>query len=138
VAEDQGADNSGKGRKDKSKRKIAGVDVERGESVILVARPAISAVWYRYLITLGIYGFWRSHDVSIVTDRRVLVGKGIVSRKETSLPYARINDASYVRKGLYAYCEVAATHRGRGYVERIGPLSSRQARRFTAEVLARS
>jgi hypothetical protein len=137
VAKDHGADNSGKGRKEKKKR-IAGVDVEHGESVILVARPAISAVWYKYLITLGFYGFWRSHDVSVVTDRRVLVGKGIVSRKETSLPYSRINDASYVRKGLYAYCEVASTLRGRGHVQRIGPLSSRQARRFTAEVLARS
>ncbi len=136
MAEDRVAERTGKGRK--GKRKIAGVDVERGEEVVLVARPAISAVWYKYLFTLGLYGFWRSHDVSIITNRRVLVGKGIVNRKETSLPYARINDASYVRKGLYAYCEVAATLRGRGHLQRIGPLSSRQARRFTAEILSRS
>ena len=40
--------------------------------------------------------------MSIVTDRRVLVCKGIVNRKEQSFPYSRINDAAYVRKGLYA------------------------------------
>jgi hypothetical protein len=137
VADDLARDNNGKGRKRK-KRRIAGVDIERGEAVIMVARPAISAVWYKYLITLGLYGFWRRQDVSIITDRRLLVGKGIVSRQEQSFPYARINDAAYVRKGLYAYCEIAATHRGRGHVQRVGPLPARQARRFTAEILARS
>jgi hypothetical protein len=136
VADDLAPDDNGKGRK--RKRRIAGVDVEHGEAVIMVARPAISAVWFRYLVTLGVYGLWRRHDVSIVTDRRVLVGKGIISRKEQSYPYARINDAAYVRKGLYAYCEIASTHRGRGHVQRVGPLTARQARRFTAEILARS
>jgi hypothetical protein len=136
VAEDFAPANGGKGRK--RRRRLAGVDVEHGETVIMVARPAISAVWYKYVITLGLYGLWRRHDVSIITDRRVLVGKGIVSRKEQSLPYGRINDATYVRKGLYAYSEVASTLRGRGHVQRVGPLSARQARRFTAEILARS
>jgi hypothetical protein len=136
VAEDVAPDNGGK--RGKRQKRIAGVDVEHGESVVMVARPAISAVWYKYLITLGVYGLWRSHDVSVITDRRVLVGKGIVSRKEQSLPYARINDASYVRKGLYAYSEIASTLRGRGHVQRVGPLSARHARRFTAEILARS
>jgi hypothetical protein len=136
VAEDLGPDSSAKGRK--GKKRFAGVDIERGESIVMVARPAISAVWFRYLITVGLYGFWRRRDVSILTDRRVLVGKGIVSRKELSFPYGRINDASYVRRGLYAYCEIASTLRGRAHVQRVGPLTSRQARRFTAEILARS
>lgn len=136
MAKDLAPDKSGNRKKDK--KRLAGVDIEHGESVIMVARPAISAVWYKYLITLGFYGLWRRHDVSIVTDRRILVGKGIINRKEQSFPYARINDAAYVRKGLYAYCEVASTHRGRGHVQRVGPLSARQARRFTAEILSRS
>ena len=92
MAEDFAPANGGKGRK--RRRRLAGVDVEHGETVIMVARPAISAVWYKYVITLGLYGLWRRHDVSIITDRRVLVGKGIVSRKEQSLPYGRINDAN--------------------------------------------
>ena len=54
MADDLAPDNNGKGRK--RKKRIAGVDVEHGESVIMVARPAISAVWYKYVITLGIYG----------------------------------------------------------------------------------
>jgi hypothetical protein len=34
--------------------------------------------------------------------------------------------------------KIASTHRGRGHVQRVGPLPARQARRFTAEILARS
>jgi hypothetical protein len=137
VADEPGAEPARKGRRGKG-RPAKGVDSEHGETVVLVARPAIAAVWPKYLITLGIYGLWRRQDVSIVTDRRVLVGKGIISRKEQSLPFARINDAVYVRKGLYAYCEIASTLRGRSHVQRVGPLSARQARRFTAEVVSRS
>jgi hypothetical protein len=137
VADELGAKTARKGRKGEA-RPSKGVDVEHGESVVLVARPAITAVWPKYLITLGLYGLWRRHDVSIITDRRVLVGKGIISRKEQSFPFARINDAVYVRKGLYAYCEIASTLRGRSHVQRVGPLSARNARRFTAEIISRS
>jgi hypothetical protein len=118
--------------------KVRGVDFERGETVIVVARPSIAAVWPRFALTLGLYGFWRRQNVSILTNRRVLIGRGIISRTEQSLPFARINDAVYVRKGLYAYCEVASTLRGRSHVQRIGPLSAHTARRFTEEIIART
>lgn len=106
--------------------------------MIVVARPSIAAVWPRFVVTLGLYGFWRRQNVSILTNRRVLIGRGIIFRTEQSLPLARINDAVYVRKGLYAYCEVASTLRGRSHVQRIGPLSAHIARRFTEEIIART
>jgi Bacterial PH domain len=120
------------------KNKVRGVDFEHGESVVLMARPSIAAVWPRYLITLGLYGLWRRQNLTVLTNRRVLVGKGIISRKEQTLPLARINDAVYVRKGLYAYSEIASTLRGRSHVQRVGPLAPRLARRFTQEITART
>jgi hypothetical protein len=103
----------------------------------MVGRPSLAVVWPKYLLTLGLYGLWRSRDVSVLTDRRVVVGKGIFSRSEHSILFRQINDVSYARRGLSAYCEVASMLRGRGHVQRIGPLSSRQARRMTDEINAR-
>lgn len=137
MPEDLGAENRPKGRKDKT-RSIRGIDVDHDEVVVMVARPSIAAVWPKYVITLGLYGLWRRQNITILTDRRVLVGKGIVSRTEQTLPLSRINDAVYVRKGLYAYCEIASTLRGRSHVQRVGPLSVRQARRLTREIIART
>jgi hypothetical protein len=127
---------SGQKAQEKKKQKIRGIDVERGETILMVARPAIAAVWYRYLATLGVYGLWRRQDVSVLTDRRVLVGKGIVRRTERSIPLANINDAVYSRKLFFAYCEISSTVRGRNHVLQVGPLTTRQARRLTQEVMA--
>jgi hypothetical protein len=123
--------------KSKKKKTVRGIDTERGETVLLVARPSIAAVWYRYVVTLGVYGLWRRQDLSVLTDRRVLVGKGILRRTEHSVPLANINDAVYQRKLFFAYCEISSTVRGRNHVQRVGPLSVRQARLFTQEILWR-
>jgi Bacterial PH domain len=113
------------------------VDVRHGESILMVSRPTILVVWPKYVLTLGLYGLWRKRNVSVLTDRRVLVGKGVFSRREHSIPIKEISDVAYVRRGLSAYCEVASMFRGRDRVERLGPLSSRQARRLTDEITAR-
>ena len=119
-------------------QRVRGVNVQNGESVLMVARPAIAAVWPRYLMTLGLYGLWRRQDISVLTDRRVLLGKGIISRREQSIPLTRIEDARYVRKGLFAYRDLESVVRGRSQVRRVGPLSARLARRFTDEIVART
>ena len=118
---------SGQKTDEKKKNKVRGIDVERGETVLMVARPSIVAVWYRYVITLGLYGLWRRQDLSVLTDRRVLVGKGIVRRTERSIPLRDINDAVYLRKLFFAYAEISSTVRGRNHVLQVGPLSVRQA-----------
>jgi hypothetical protein len=128
---------SGQKTDQKKKDKVRGIDVERGETVLLLARPSIAAVWYRYVITLGVYGLWRRQDLSVLTDRRVLVGKGIVRRTERSIPLHSINDAVYLRKLFFAYCEISSTVRGRNHVLQVGPLSARKARRLTQEIQGR-
>ena len=128
---------SKKGRRPEGQLEAHHVAVQQGESILMIGRPSIAVVWPKYLLTLGLYSMWRKRNVSVLTDRRVLVGKGILSRSEHSIPIREINDVTYVRKGLSAYCEVASMFRGRDRVERLGPLSSRQARRMADELRAR-
>jgi hypothetical protein len=114
------------------------VNLQTGESVVLVARPARAVVWPRYLWTLGVYGIWRKRHTFVLTDRRVLIGKGVFMRTERSIPLHRVDDAVYTRRGIAAYCDLHSVHRGQRHVEHIGPMSPFRAHRFTQEVLARS
>ena len=118
--------------------KTRGIKVQEGESVLLVTRPTIVAVWPKFLLTLGLYGFWHRRNTWVLTDRRVLIGKGIITRSESSIPLRSVNDAVYQRKGLFAYCEIASVRRGRPDVRRVGPLSIWRAHQFAQEILART
>ena len=118
--------------------KTRGIKVQEGESVLLVAHPAILAVWPKFLLTLGLYGFWHRRNTWVLTDRRVLIGKGIIARNESSIPLRSINDAVYQRKGPFGYCEIASVRRGRPDVRRVGPLPIWQAHQFAQEIVART
>jgi hypothetical protein len=127
-------------KKKKQKRErgpgsVRGLELQSGERLVLVARPWRLNRLLKYLYTLGLYGFWRKRNTFVLTDRRVLVGKGIFGRSERSIPLARIDDASYERRGLAGYADIVSFDRGGRRLERIGPLSPRRAKGFTTEVI---
>ena len=68
-----------------------------GEEVVLVAHPGRLATLPRIVLTLGLYSFWRKRDTSALTDQRILLGTGILGRRERSIPLAR-----HRRRGLHA------------------------------------
>lgn len=115
-----------------------GVRLQGEESVVLVGHPSLAKVWPKYLLTLGLYNLWRKRNVLVLTDRRVVTGKGIFSRTERSTGMSHIEGASYQRKGLSGYCVVDANVRGRHETHRLGPLSARKARDFTDEIVSRT
>jgi hypothetical protein len=116
-----------------------GLSLQPGESLVLWARPAPGVTWPKYLYTLGLYSFWRRRHTFVLTNKRILISKGIFARAERSIPLNRVDDASFVRRGLAAYCEVVVGGgRGSRRVERVGPLAARTARRFAQETQARS
>jgi hypothetical protein len=119
-------------------KKLRGIDLQPGETVIVMARPSRSVTWPKYLYTLGLYGIWRKRHMFVLTDRRILASEGVFNRSERSIPLSRIDDASFRRRGLAAYCDVVVTSRGPRRTERLGPLSSRAARRFAREVQSRT
>jgi hypothetical protein len=128
------------GQRDKSKRKVRreekafGLPLRDGESIVLVARPSILVTWPKYVYTLGLYGAWRKRHTAVVTSHRVLVNKGVFARSERSIPFDRIDDATFIRRGYAGYTDVRLARSNR--VERIGPFQPWQARRFTSEILA--
>jgi hypothetical protein len=134
------ADNSTTGgRRDRrSRRKLGGVMLMPGEEVVVVGRPGLSSCWWKYLATLGFYNAWRKRDLSVLTDRRVFTGRGVVSREEHSTPLARVESCSYVRRRLAGYCDIVAKVGTSSRRQRVGPLPPRTARRFAQELDART
>jgi len=58
-----------------AEEKSDGVFLQEGESLVMVARESRWLRLPRYLITLGLYGFWRKRKTAAVTDKRLLLEK---------------------------------------------------------------
>jgi hypothetical protein len=106
------------------------------EKVLVVGRPGIAVVWPKYLLTAGLYGLWHKRNVAVLTDQRVFLGKGLLSRSERSIPLRRVRRASYSRHGLAGYCDLSerTANTWEHSSTRIGPLRARTARRLVNEV----
>jgi hypothetical protein len=107
------------------------------EEVVLVARPGRVATFPKFVLTLGLYALWRRRDTSVVTDQRVLLGKGVMRRHERSIPLSDVQDVTFARRGLSSYADLTFRDRRFGGVKRIGPMSPRTAHRFAREILRR-
>jgi len=135
----------GRRRKDAREARRHGAAVDRslrsqlfdGEQVVLVARPGRIATLPKLVATLGMYSFWRRRDSSVLTDERVLLGKGFLRRSERSIPLAAIDDVAFARSGLNSYADVSFHGQRTHGVKRIGPMSPRTAHRFAREMLRR-
>jgi hypothetical protein len=73
----------------------------------------------------------------LVTNQRVLLGRGVFVRTERSIPFRRVENAVYVRLGPAGYCDVNYTTHTSRLTERLGPLSPPRARQFTNAINAR-
>ncbi len=106
----------------------------REEEVQRVARPSRLLSAGKYLFSLGLYGLWRRRNTAVVTNRRLLLGRGVINRRERSIPRSKILDATFTRRGLSSYTEIVVNgSRGRELV-RVGPLTPQQARKFAADL----
>ena len=117
-------------QKTKKKEKVPGISLQPGEALVVVARPGLAACWYKYLTTLGLYQIWHKRDLSVLTDRRVFTGRGVISREEHSTPLRTIDYCSYFRRGLRGYCDITARVGTRDRRQRVGPITPRAARIF--------
>ena len=128
---------SGRESEQSSESKMRGLPLQDQEEVVLAASPSRGANFYKYIYTLGLYGIWRRRDTAVVTNRRLLLGRGVFNREEHSISMNRVEGARYVRRGMNSYAQLTINDRGRRKVERVGPMSARAARRFVAEVIER-
>jgi PH (Pleckstrin Homology) domain-containing protein len=123
-------------RRQRRQGRRLGLPLGPGESVVLVARPSLFVTWPKYVLTLGLYGVWRKRETAVVTNRRILISRGVLSRSERSIPFDHIDDAMFVRRGFAGYTDVLLRRSNR--VERIGPHHPNEARRLTSEILSHS
>ena len=113
-----------------------GLPLQRGEEVVMVATPSRIANLHKYVITLGLYGIWRKRDTAVVTNRRLMIGKGIFRREESSIAINDIDSAKFARRWFNCYAHVRVGGRARRHSLDIGPMSARDARRLVGEILA--
>lgn len=111
--------------------------VHPGEKLLLVGRPAMAAVWPRYLLTAGLYGLWHKRNVVVLTDRRIFTGRGVLSRSERSIPLRTVRGSMYLRHGLLGYCDFDSEHDAQRRHTRLGPLAPGVARRLADEIETR-
>jgi len=109
--------------------------VEPSEEIVRIIHPSRAVSIPRYIASLGLYGAWRRRNTTVLTNRRIIVGKGVLSRFEESFPLSRISNASYMRRGpaSYTYVSLNQPHQ----LMRIGPMTPAQGRRVTSEILSR-
>ena len=118
-------------------KKPRGLTLRSGESIVMVVRPSRALSLGKYLYTLGLYGIWRKRQVYVLTDDRLMSGKGVINRTEVSIPIGRIDEVGFVRRGLGSYCQIVLTAHGRRRMELVGPLLAKDARRLAGEIQAR-
>ena len=87
----------------------------------MIARPGRVATLPRFVLTLGLYGLWRRRDSSVLTDRRVLLGRGFVRRSERSIPLSHVDDVRFARSGLNAYADLTVEGGGTRPSSESGP-----------------
>jgi hypothetical protein len=121
---------------DERPRPPRGLPLQRGEEVLLIATPSRGANLHKYLLTLGLYGYWRKRDTAIVTNRRLLLGKGVLRREEHSFAISDIDSARFARRWFNSYAIIRVGGRARRHTEQIGPMSARDARGLVGEVLS--
>ena len=73
-----------------------GVTLRAGETIVMVVRPSRALSLGKYLYTLGLYGIWRKRHIYVLTDDRLMTGKGVVNRTETSIPLNRVEEVAFV------------------------------------------
>ena len=122
---------------EKDQGRIVGLPLQESEEIVLAVTPSRGANFYKYLYTFGLYEFWRRRDTAVVTNRRVLMGRGLFNRDEYSVSITQIENARFARKGFNSYAQLTVVDRAGRRSERVGPMSARSARRFVAEILKR-
>jgi membrane protein YdbS with pleckstrin-like domain len=110
------------------------VPVADGESILLSARPR--KVVARYLATLGLWESARRAQRFTLTDRRVIIESGLISRASRSLPLSQVTHVDLRTGPWQGFVELSRTAGSGGLRrEEIGPLRSIKARAFAEAII---
>lgn len=110
------------------------VSVADGESILLSARPR--KVVARYLATLGLWESARRAQRFTLTDRRIIIENGLISRASRSLPLSQVTHVDLRTGPWQGFVELSRSVGSGGLRrEEIGPLRSVKARAFAEAII---
>ncbi len=116
---------------------MAQVTFQPGEEVVRELRPSpLRGVPFLYLFTLGLYEVWRRRSRFILTDRRIIISKGVVNRSVRFLPLDRVQDATLKNQLWLASIQLTSAGGSAG-VEQLYGLRTREAREFVHDIASR-
>jgi len=109
------------------------IDLEPGEGVLFHELPDRLARIGSYLATLGLFELWRKRTHFVVTSRRLIAVRGVVSRDQQVIPLELINGVTVRRRAAAASLDVATAGGALG-TQPVGPLGREQANRLAATI----
>jgi len=109
----------------------SGLRLQQGETVVLDVIPSAFWTMGKYVLSLGLWTFWRPRHHFVVTNQRVLVFRnGLLTQGEKTVPLSRIQDVALRRSILSGGHVVLSGAGGILSIQSIGPLTREQAREF--------
>ena len=121
---------------DTSTKLPAWIEFEPGERVVFHELPDRQARIGSYVATLGLFELWRRRTHFIVTDRRLIAVRGIISRDRQVIPLDKVDDVNVRTRRWSATVDVATVGGALG-TQPIGPLGRGQADRLASAVRRR-
>ncbi len=107
-----------------------------GEEIVYRAHPnpRVMANWY--VLTLGLFEFWRRAATVTLTNQRVVLERGLARRRRRAVPVLMVQDAQVSSQGRRAWVVVVASAGVRPAVLELGPFALYEADDLTDLILA--
>jgi hypothetical protein len=107
--------------------------LEPGEQILFHERPDRLGRLGSYMATLCLFELWRRRTHFVLTDRRLITFRGVVSRDQQVIPLQKIESLTISTRGPSATLNVATAGGALGR-QPFGPLGRTQAQRLADAV----
>ncbi|MGA9077464.1 MAG: PH domain-containing protein [Acidimicrobiales bacterium] len=115
---------------------MAQLTFQPGEVVVRQLRPTPLGLLPAYILTLGLFEISRRRWRFLLTNQRVVISKGVLSRAVRSVPLDRVQDATLKNQLWIASIHLTSAG-GASSIEAMGPLRTRDARAFLHDLTGR-
>lgn len=106
------------------------IQLQPGESALAAHNPSPFWSCGLYVFTLGLWELWRRKHVLLLTNQRLVSRRGILTKSETSIDLARIQEVKVDRSIFIGGYVTLSTAGGPTGLLRLGPLSRADAMGF--------
>jgi membrane protein YdbS with pleckstrin-like domain len=108
------------------------------EHILVALQPSGWPVVPNYIFSIGLYEFWRRAKVYALTDQRVLIRKGRLSKTEQNLPIRYVQDAKMTHSLGIGGVEVSTAGGAPASLSKMHSLKTSEARQLADAILAQA